>query len=145
MKYKTTLFLTVFILPISVISNSKGTSLKTEVNTTGNGSVSVESSVDSHQSSKTEVTVQDNKTTENEETNGYKKVDVSVDGESVYYSEEGTPSKSATDESQNGIDEKSIPQSIDDVDFQKREVTLAQYVVQEVKRVIEKVMSIFGK
>lgn len=144
MKHRSTILLSLFIIPISVISTSNGTSVKTEVSTTGNGSVAVESNVSSEQNSKTEVTVNSNHSAsvKGTSTSDYKKVDVTVNGEKVYHLEEG---ESSPKDLPSAKKEATQPAEKMVVNFPKKEITLSEYFVDEWKRIIEKVFSFFRK
>lgn len=115
-------------MPIQVISTSGGVAIKTEVSTSGDGQVVVESNVSSSQNSKTEVRVENNQTTvvKDGDTTDYKKVEVTVNGEKeVFESGEqiATPEVS--------------------IDYPKKEITIVQYIVDEMRQVFEKLRSVF--
>lgn len=120
--------MSLLIMPIQAISTSGGVSMKTEVSTSGDGQIVVESNVSSSQNSKTEVRVENSQTTviEDGDAKDYKKVEVTVNGEKkVFESEEpiATPEVS--------------------IDFPKKEITIVQYIADEMRRVFEKLRSVF--
>ena len=138
----------IFFLPVSIISTTKGTSVRTDVNTTGDGEVKVETDVSSSSSSKTEVSVKNesSSTYKDGKSSSYKKIEIEVNGEKkiIESTNEGEMQLTANETSESSKTDDSG--STESVGFRKQEITISEYIAEQLQKWFGKFFQgLFGK